>query len=186
MLVFVIHPEAAMCLSNHILNTPRFSLHKESTWMMSVTVGSWILTNTERTPPKHSSVMANESVKLPPELEATASQNAKDNKSTLTQSGYRVSFFASSVVLTTNAFGDFSRCSVISDIDDENIIKEKLDEQVEVAEISNEIWQVFVHQPQTARCIVFLHVLGRLCIKLCQQYRDTIKEFESIVSSTVR
>ncbi|KAI1154425.1 hypothetical protein F4825DRAFT_472164 [Nemania diffusa] len=156
MLVFVIHPEAAMCLSNHILNTPRFSLHKESTWMMSVTVGSWILTNTERTPPKHSSVMANESVKLPPELEATASQNAKDNKSTLTQSGYRVSFFASSVVLTTNAFGDFSRCSVISDIDDENIIKEKLDEQVEVAEISNEIWQ----------------------------YRDTIKEFESIVSST--
>ncbi|RWA10509.1 hypothetical protein EKO27_g4575 [Xylaria grammica] len=149
------------------------------TWMASITVGSWILTNTrrERISPKHRSVMANESVKLPKEL-----KGAVGEKSALTLPQSRVSFFVSSVVLTTNAFGDFSRCSVISEVEDEDPSAEK--DEIAAGKPLNEIWQVFVHQPQTARCLVFLRLLGMLCNKLCKQYRGTIKEFDFIVLST--
>ncbi|KAI1750062.1 hypothetical protein F4782DRAFT_548893 [Xylaria castorea] len=180
MLAFVVHPEAVICLSNHVLHTPRFSFHKGPTWMTSITVGSWILTKTERVSLKHDSVMAKESVELPAELKDAAVLQGGNKALTSPQS--RVSFFVSSVVLTTNAFGDFSRCTVISEFDDENA-KPKRNEPV-VAEKCNEIWQVFVHQPQTARCLVFLHVLGELCTKICKQYTNTVKEFETIFSST--
>ncbi|KAI0449311.1 hypothetical protein F5B21DRAFT_509283 [Xylaria acuta] len=128
--------------------------------------------------PKHISMLANESVQLPAELEDA--ELLQGVKSALTSSRFCVSLFVSSIVLTTNVFGDFSRCTVISEVNDENT-KEK---EPLVAEISNEIWQVFVHQPRTARCLVFLHVLGMLCPKLCKQYRDTITRFEFIVSLT--
>ncbi|KAI1746406.1 hypothetical protein F4680DRAFT_463577 [Xylaria scruposa] len=178
MLAFVLHPEAVICLSNHVLHTPRFSFHKGPTWMTSITVGSWILTNTELKSLKHDSVMANESIKLPAELKDAAVLHGGALKSPQS----RVSFFVSSVVLTTNAFGDFSRCTVISEFDDE-YMKAKRNEPA-VAEKCNEMWQVFVHQPQTARCLVFFHMLGKLCTKLCKQYTNTVKEFESIFSST--
>ncbi|KAI1128833.1 hypothetical protein F5Y10DRAFT_291616 [Nemania abortiva] len=187
MLAFVVHPEAVLCLSNHVLHTPRFSFQKGPTWTASITVGSWILTDdAKRIPPRHNGVIANEPIGFPQELKDAA---ASHEDSALMLSQTRVSFFVSSIVLSTNAFGDFSRCSVISEaninkVDDKDAKAKQQDEEVEVAEISNEIWQVFVHQPQTARCLVFLHVLGMLCTKLCQQYHDTIKEFESIAPST--
>lgn len=95
MLAFVLHPEAVICLSNHVLHTPRFSFHRGPTWMTSITVGSWALTDVKRTPLKHGSVMADESIKLPAELVKAA----KDSALTLPQS--HLSFFVSSVVLTT-------------------------------------------------------------------------------------
>ncbi|TRX92928.1 hypothetical protein FHL15_006066 [Xylaria flabelliformis] len=128
------------------------------------------------TPNFHGSVMANESIELPTKLRHKAV--LPDNALVLSQSP--VSFFVSSVVVTTNAFGDFSRCTVISETDDKDTKEERL-EQV-VAEKCNEIWQVFVHQPQTARCLVFFYVLGKLCTKLCKQYTNTVKVFESIFS----
>ncbi|KAI0197441.1 hypothetical protein EV127DRAFT_489055 [Xylaria flabelliformis] len=178
MLAFVLHPEAVICLSNHVLHTPRFSFHKGPTWMTSITVGSWVRPDTELKPLKHDNVMANESIKLPDELRHAAELHANAFKSL----EFRVSFFVSSVVLTTNAFGDFSRCTVISEFDDEDKKKER--PELVVAEKCNEIWQVFVHQPQTARCLVFFYMLGKLCTKLCKQYTNTVEVFESIFSST--
>ncbi|KAI0110815.1 hypothetical protein GGR51DRAFT_79405 [Nemania sp. FL0031] len=179
MLAFVVHPEAVLCLSNHVLHTPRFSFHKGPTWTAGITVGSWILSKSATlVSPRRGNVMANEPVEFPFEL-----KDAAREESDIMSPKYHVSFFVSSVVLSTNAFGDFSRCTIISEVDDENV-EAKQGEQLEVAEISNEIWQVFVHQPQTARCLVFLHMLGTLCIKLRHQYHDTIKQFELIIPST--
>ncbi|KAI0552484.1 hypothetical protein F4679DRAFT_534257 [Xylaria curta] len=179
MLAFVIHPEAVICLSNHVMHTPRFSFHRGPTWMMSITVGSWSPTNVEQLSRKGDNVMVNEYIELPPEIKNAAVLESGDRALTSPQS--RVSFSLSSLVLTTNAFGDFSRCTVISEFNDE--IEDERNE-VEAAEKCNEIWQVFVHQPQTARCLVFLRMLGRLCTEVCKQYTNTVKEFESIFSST--
>ncbi|KAI3322814.1 hypothetical protein HD806DRAFT_544829 [Xylariaceae sp. AK1471] len=188
MLAFVIHPEAVTCLSNHVLHTPRFSFQKGPTWMMTITVGSWVLINGESRTLKHGGVMANESLQVPGELKDRNLLQSGNSALNLPQC--HVSFFASSAVLSTNAFGDFSRCTLISEINDSKRYKVDDDnpnarpiKPMELAETSNEIWQVFVHQPQTARCLVFLQVLGILCTGLCEQYRSTIKEFASIVDS---
>ncbi|ERF69363.1 hypothetical protein EPUS_09270 [Endocarpon pusillum Z07020] len=64
----------------------------------------------------------------------------------------------SSVILSTNAFGDFSKCTIISeDIGDNNLMK--------LAEDSSTLWRKFIHQPQTAS----------------EQYNNAIKELASLV-----
>ncbi|KAI1113543.1 hypothetical protein F5Y14DRAFT_417551 [Nemania sp. NC0429] len=182
-LVFVIHPEAATGLSNHVLHVPRFSLLTGPTWTTSITLGSWRLTDHRLVALEQWSVlMANEFIELPKELKS----GLKDEHSAFSflktlSSG--VSFAISSVMLSTNAFGDFSRCTIISERVG-NDSKSDQDELGELVEISNETWQVFVHQPQTARCLVFLHALGMLCNRLCENYRRTIAEFASSVEAT--
>ncbi|KAI8634080.1 hypothetical protein F5Y19DRAFT_487609 [Xylariaceae sp. FL1651] len=185
MLAFVIHPEAVTCLSNHILHVPRFSYQQGPSWTTSITVGSWVITDGPSGTLKHGSVMAKESIQLPKKLreaEAELSQHSSGG-SRLWESNFCVSFFVSSIVLSTNAFGDFSKCTIISEAND-NETEEKRENHIELGELSNEIWQVFMHQPQTARCLVFLHMLGIHCTRLSKQYSNTIEEFASIVDST--
>lgn len=191
MLVFVIHPEAATGLSNHVLHVPRFSFLKGPAWTTSITLGSWMLTDRKLdTLQQQNVLMAKEFIQLPDELkrELQKEESPKDEYSALKflrRSDSGVSFSLSSVILSTNAFGDFSRCTIISEgVDDD--LKSDRDELRELVEISNETWQLFVHQPQIGRCLVFLHVLGMLCTRLCENYRGTIAEFASSVEATVR
>ncbi|KAI1186113.1 hypothetical protein F5B17DRAFT_405252 [Nemania serpens] len=178
MLVVVIHPEAAACLSNHVLHIPRFTSLKGPTWTTSITLGSWSLTDCEVVTLKHGSVMAKEFIQLPEEL-----KDADIAPHPFRRPNSGVSFFVSSVMLSTNAFGDFSRCTIISEGIDGRSTGEG-DELRELVEIANETWQVFVHQPQTARCLVFLHILGMLCTRLCENYRGTIAGFASSLDAT--
>ncbi|KAI1158017.1 hypothetical protein F5B18DRAFT_642755 [Nemania serpens] len=189
MLVFVIHPEAATGLSNHVLHVPRFSFLKGPAWTTSITLGSWMLTDRKLdTLQQQNVLMAKEFIQLPDELkrELQKEESPKDEYSALKflrRSDSGVSFSLSSVILSTNAFGDFSRCTIISEgVDDD--LKSDRDELRELVEISNETWQLFVHQPQIGRCLVFLHVLGMLCTRLCENYRGTIAEFASSVEAT--
>ncbi|KAE9372599.1 hypothetical protein N431DRAFT_439681 [Stipitochalara longipes BDJ] len=63
----------------------------------------------------------------------------------------------SSIAISTNAFGDFSKCTIISDL-----IK---DETMQgIVEESQRILQKFIHQPQTGRCLVFLLVEKQLYV----------------------
>jgi hypothetical protein len=84
----------------------------------------------------------------------------------------------SSIVISTNPFGDFSKCTIISELIDED----GMEGIVEEARI---LWQKFIHQPQTGRCLVFLLVLGKLCQKVTKTYEEAINKLTSILELDV-
>jgi hypothetical protein len=84
----------------------------------------------------------------------------------------------SSVCLSTNPFGDFSKCLIVSElISDDDLCK--------IARKAREVWNKFVHQPQTARCLVFLLVLGHLCQRITENYAIAMKELTPILELNV-
>jgi hypothetical protein len=85
----------------------------------------------------------------------------------------------SSIVLTTNEFGDFSKSTVISELTGKDILH-KIGEQARI------LWLRFVHQPQTARCLVFFLLLGELCLQVAKQYKEAIELISSILNLDVR
>ena len=77
---------------------------------------------------------------------------------------YRFELQASSLMLATNEFGDFSKCCIVS----ECLNAQKLED------VGHEIRRLrhrFVHQPQTGRWLVFLLLLGRLSQYIVEQYQ---------------
>ncbi|KAK0639083.1 hypothetical protein B0T16DRAFT_236584 [Cercophora newfieldiana] len=78
-----------------------------------------------------------------------------------------VVLFISSISMVTNRFGDFSKCLIISSIfGDRDVTK--------VASKAKAVWRKFAHHPQTARCLVFLLVLGALCRKMAKEYDTSV------------
>lgn len=83
-----------------------------------------------------------------------------------------------SLVISTNDFGDFSKCTILSETVDNSQMKKLVQD-------SHNIWQKFVHQPQTGRCLVFLLALGVMCKKIAEQYANAIKAFASLLNLDV-
>jgi len=86
----------------------------------------------------------------------------------------------SSFVLATNAFGDFSKCTIIS----HGLLK-KTELRNKIATKAAVVWREFVHQPQTGRCLVFLHVLKIMIQKMTDRYRKDLKKLESVLDLEV-
>lgn len=84
----------------------------------------------------------------------------------------------SSVILTTNSFGDFSKCTIVS----ECVAHEKMRE---VSEEARKLWQKFIHQPQTARCLVFFLLLGVICQAIALDYEAAINTLSSFIEFRV-
>jgi hypothetical protein len=78
----------------------------------------------------------------------------------------------SSIGISTNEFGDFSKCSIITDL----IPDEKFED---LGKTAQEIWIGFMHQPQTGRFLVFSIILGQLCQGIVSDYDEAIKKFVS-------
>jgi hypothetical protein len=78
-----------------------------------------------------------------------------------------------SIIISTNAFGDFSKCTVISKLIEEEDMKVIVNE-------ARKLWQKFIHQPQTARCLVFFLVLSKMCQQITKKYEKAIYVLDSI------
>lgn len=85
----------------------------------------------------------------------------------------------SSVVLSTNPFGDFSKCTSISELIDKKQMETLVEKHAQI------VWQKFIHQPQTGRCLVFLLILGKLCQKVVETYKESINRLTSILELDV-
>jgi len=90
----------------------------------------------------------------------------------------QVELNVSSFVIKTNDFGDFSKCSIISEI----IPNPRLRRLGYEAQI---IWQRFIHQPQTARCLVFLLILGLMCQEMAGRFKEALRYFVSVTHLNV-
>jgi Mg2+ and Co2+ transporter CorA len=81
---------------------------------------------------------------------------------------------ASSFVISTNQLGDFGKSTVISRLLDEPTMEQ-------LSKTARDIWNVFVHQPQTARCLVFLVFLGGMCDEMSTRYETVVLELVAIL-----
>ena len=54
-----------------------------------------------------------------------------------------------------------------------------------VGEHAQIVWQKFIHQPQTGRCLVFLLVAGKLCQKITATYEEVINRLTSFLEIDV-
>ncbi|RYP70483.1 hypothetical protein DL771_005420 [Monosporascus sp. 5C6A] len=183
--VYVFHPESADGFSNHISRFSDFSSETRGTWVSHITLRCWSLTRTDEGPE-----MAKSKERSPfKELRNIDSQNKEDLpiklpdglKTALKTINVAVSesenaspsvikLEVSSIVLSTNMLGDFSKCTIIT----KHFSRKELKW---LAQKSEELWQTFVHQPQTGRCLVFMHILGFLCQKIAREFDKTMEYF---------
>jgi hypothetical protein len=176
LLVYVIHPETAACLGDHILNFSRFSCQTGDTWVASITLRSWRVGSEEpETETRSNSPSQNSSdeFSLPPNLrQVWGKVNGVDEKTIFKPE-------VSSIILSTNSFGDFSKCTVVSGLITDD------DKMKSIVEDARKLWQKFIHQPQTARCLVFFLLLGKFCEEITEHYEEAIKKLSSILKLDV-
>jgi hypothetical protein len=85
----------------------------------------------------------------------------------------------SSFVLATNGFGDFSKCTIIS----QPLTNDDLEK--DIAPNTGRLWREFMHQPQTGRCLVFFQMLETVTKKMTKQYKEALVRLESVLDLDV-
>ncbi|PVH73146.1 hypothetical protein DL98DRAFT_659605 [Cadophora sp. DSE1049] len=189
--VYVFHPESADAFSDNIFKTSRFSCKNRGVWATNITLRSWSFARTawsfpnkpcEYERPIFGPTRENaehcpedEPIHLPTHLHEALEKLDSEIHDTEDKSPGHILLNASSIVLSTNEFGDFSKCSIIS----------KLITQTTLLQLEKEVpklWQRFIHQPQTGRCLVFLLLLGQLCQAIAQEHHEAINHLTSIMN----
>jgi hypothetical protein len=181
LLVYVLHPSSAPCLGNHVLKFSRFSCQKGDTWVASITLRSWRVDKNGPQPTYKSSQISkdDEPIYLPTILKRIwrKAQNERDPKETPLE---KLSFEldVSSIVISTNAFGDFSKSTIVSTLLGE-------DDMQNIVQHTRKLWQKFIHQPQAARCLVFFLIVGKMCQQITRNYTAAINELTAILEINV-
>jgi len=153
------------CFKNHQLRLSRFGLWtKQETVAVHITLRSWAARPHDV---GFSATREDDKIHLPEYL-VRKHHRTRDGKVNV-DAELRVS----SIGLSTNAFGDFSKCSVVTDLLTEGQIEE-------LGQTAQEIWDTFTHQPQTGRLLVFSYVLALLCQQMVVDYNTLMTDFLAI------
>lgn len=179
----VIHVDSMDCFINHQSRFPDFSCQKGNTWVTRITLRSWSKSNitiddynerkkragtSESTTTLPGSIGEEDvQILLPSTLHKSLQSINEAAFTKEKQNPGIVNLIVSSIVLSTNSFGDFSQCTIISELLDQEDVEKRC----------KSIWEKFIHQPQTARCLAFLAILGLLCQKMADDYRRAMKYF---------
>lgn len=164
------------CFENHTMRVSKFVLQKKTS-VAHITIQSWALEGSTKkfAAAASDSVLDtprcasdDEMIIMPERLKKAFrdSREAQYHDSTCPNMELKVS----SIGISTNEFGDFSRCTVITDL----IPQHKL---VALAERVESIWDNFVHQPQAGRFLVFSVILACICEEMAKQYDKAVREF---------
>ncbi|PVH68159.1 hypothetical protein DL98DRAFT_522914 [Cadophora sp. DSE1049] len=192
--IYVFHPESADAFSDNILNTSRFSCKNRGVWATHITLRSWSFERFEWTFPRKPCECErpifgptreiakyypeDEPIRLPTHLHEALEKLNPEIHDTEDRSPGHILLHPSSIVLSTNEFGDFSKCSIISELVTETTLLQ-LEKDVP------KLWQRFIHQPQTGRCLVFLLLLGQLCHAIAQEHLQALEYLRSIMNIEV-
>jgi hypothetical protein len=178
-------------LSNHILKISRFSCQRRDSWVSRISLRSWSLVEKPNDPdnslrgngsadpddPKEDYLHSTDDdpIFLPPTLTEPLKTVNKSLSKKEEIEPHQVMLKVSSIIISTNGFGDFSKCSVITDLISDCKLRK-------LAEVLQELWHKFIHQPQTARCLVFLLILGLLCQEIARRYEDAVNHFVRLLN----
>jgi hypothetical protein len=133
----------------------------------------------QRAKPEDTDTPDDEPIKLPEKLQDALP--LKKSGETVVDKNLTFVLEVSSIVISTNAFGDFSQCTIISELIDDG----KMREEGGVVDEAHKLWQKFIHQPQTARCLVFCLVLGKMCQKITENYGEAVGKLTPILKLDV-
>jgi hypothetical protein len=171
LLIYVIHKESVDCLGNHVLKFSKFECERRKAWIAGITLRSWRVAFTGPQPTHAVQGFSDdEPIYLPLYLESVArTKIAGRSGKKLPLEMLSFELDTSSIVMSTNTFGDFSKCTIVSDLLDNESMRY-------IVQDARRLWNKFIHQPQTARCLVFFLVLGKICEHLTQNYANAIDE----------
>lgn len=156
LLVHVLHPEMIQCFNHHQLHVSRFGLWTgQATAVVHITLQSWALVPEGG---HFSATREGDKIRLPEHL-YKKDRVPRD-----------MELKVSSIGMSTNELGDFSKCSIVTDLIRPDAIEG-------LAEEAQEIWDAFTYQPQTGRFLVFSMVLQLLCQGMVSRYEDSINDF---------
>ncbi|KAH6715015.1 hypothetical protein BKA61DRAFT_672983 [Leptodontidium sp. MPI-SDFR-AT-0119] len=168
--VYVFHAESAAAFSDNICKISAFSCKNRGTEALPG--------NLSILPPKpdKSEVSPEDApIMLPIHLHEPLRKLHKKVYGLEDEAPGNIRLSASSIVLSTNKFGDFSKCSIISEMITEETLQQ-LEKEVPI------LWQRFIHQPQTGRCLVFLLLLGRLCQAIALEHQEAVNYLMAIIN----
>ncbi|KAI1080457.1 hypothetical protein F5B20DRAFT_539294 [Whalleya microplaca] len=175
----VFHRGSTDCLINHLSKFPDFSCQKGDTWTTRITLRSWSKSAVNPLELQQNGIHSDGSgdlssnedsaIMLPNSLRTPLQFINKRAFESEEKSPGIVQLKVSSIILSTYGFGDFSRCAIISELFN--------GKQDEVNRKCKELWERFIHQPQTGRCLVFLTILGLLCQKIAAEYQVAMEYF---------
>lgn len=176
LLIYVIHPESAACLADHMLGFARFSCQPRDTWVSSITLRTWLAGDTARNNGRRATQSKNAShsgiIYLEKSLERIWSRGSEKRET------WTFELDISSIVISTNSFGDFSKVTVVSELISEDDMKA-------IVEEARKLWQKFIHQPQAARCLVLFLVLGKMCQQITANYKVIMDRLNKILDLNV-
>jgi hypothetical protein len=168
------------CFENHTLGVPRFVLQKRSTVVAHITLPSWCVKGSinqvvEKIAKKSNDALVSltneDTIALPPDLSDAFKRDQKQANPQVAPPELELK--VSSIGLSTNEFGDFSKCTIITDL----LAANELEGLKPLGESIQEIWDQFVHQPQTGRFVVFAVLLGLLCGRIAANYDSAVRDF---------
>lgn len=160
--VYIWHSELLDAFEDHLGTASVFTnTNTESTWSSSLTIFHWSISPFKNETSGHTKPFPEESsphLRLGPE---PGEQNH------WIQEGAR----PTTILMTTNAMGDFIRCSIVSEMLPELAM-------YKFADTASEIWTMFSNQPQTGRCLAFLHLVGLLCETISVKNEEILNVLE--------
>ncbi|KAH7303389.1 hypothetical protein B0I35DRAFT_446717 [Stachybotrys elegans] len=184
----MLHPEILDCLENHTMRVSKFALEKKTSVIAHITIRSWSLEKksgkrqekqqkSQQPDPRGQDILEwnaprflndEELIRLPQELDKIYRVDKQTGD--LKRDPPNMELKVSSIGMSTNEFGDFSKFTVITDLIPPRELK-KLSRTV------HDIWNKFVHQPQTGRFLVFSAILACICQEIAAHYHDAVRVF---------
>jgi hypothetical protein len=166
-----------------MLGSSRFACQAGNTgWVLSITVQSWRLRiNPVPKPPtekRPQTFRDDKPIDFPSYVEGDFKGLPPQYQFWGPFSNLRFEPDISTAILSTNAFGDFSKFTLVSKLLGDGEIKDIVDE-------ARKLWQKFIHQPQTGRCLVFFLVLGKVCQLITNDYKEAIESLTCVLEAQV-
>ncbi|KAM7213096.1 hypothetical protein V8F06_011519 [Rhypophila decipiens] len=183
------HPDAAMSIRDHFGASSRFTESREtSIWTTSITISHWTMrTKTEykadpyREPGRQNGDFPPEDIahlSKTPVLSFGSPYPRPIALSTSMSMEHIVEEQSTTLVLTGDNQGYMWMCSILSPtVDSKSVARAVCDDGKGIPRLLRK----FIHQQGSARCLVFLLLLGHVCEKLASGYNLLLKRLDDIM-----
>lgn len=168
-LCYLWHDAAAFHLRDHFGSMSRFTDSKKGPtgWITSINISHWTLRSQAEVKEDPYRERHRQHGNFPPDNIAELGVGI-DTK-------YMVEERSSSIIFTGHPSGRLWVCSIISPTVKWNYLESL------ISNYTQPLLTNFVHQPSTARCLVFLMFLGHLCETLADEYEKLLLQLDGII-----